>query len=64
MQRRWLTVLGVTGVLLVALLLTACGGDAEEKESAPVAEAKDEAGEALIGTTPGKPALVDFYATW
>jgi hypothetical protein len=52
------------GVLLVALLLTACGGDAEEKESAPAVEAKDEAGEALIGTTPGKPALVEFYATW
>jgi hypothetical protein len=63
MQRRWLAVLGVAGALLVALLLTACSGDAQE-ESAPAGGADDEAGEALIGTTPGKPALVEFYATW
>ena len=65
MTRRCLTM--ITGLLFAALLLTACGGDAQQKESAPSAEAGGETKEAkpaLIGTTPGRAALVEFYATW
>ncbi len=57
----------LTGLLLAALFLAACGGDAQEKEGASSTEAEAETKEAkpaLIGTTPGRAALVEFYATW
>jgi hypothetical protein len=53
-------------VLLVALVLTGCrGGTADSGNIASnAAENTEGSGAPLAGTTPGRPALVEFYADW
>ncbi len=58
MNKRWLT---WVGALLFALLLTACGQGSSQSE---LGDQPKSPNAALAGTTPGRPALVEFFATW
>ena len=61
MKTKWLIGVGV----LLALLLAACGGGDDPASPSQTSSDQPEAtSQVLYGTTPGRPALVEFYADW
>jgi hypothetical protein len=58
MNKCWLT---WVGLLLFALLFTACGQGSSQSE---LGDQPKSPGAALVGATPGRPALVEFWASW
>jgi hypothetical protein len=55
-----------SSLLLLALLLAGCGGGTADSGNivSDTAENTEGSGASLAGTTPGRPALVEFYADW
>jgi hypothetical protein len=65
-NRRLLITFVCTSVLLLALVLVGCGGEATESGGIAdrAVENLEDNGVPLASTTPGRPALVEFYADW
>mgnify|MGYP001084827259 CR=1 FL=1 len=66
MNRRLLITFVRIGMLLLALVLAGCGGGATETSgiAGKAVENLQDSGTPLAGTTPGRPALIEFYADW